>query len=58
MGQKDVEDMFAERMAVCRKCPELQSGFLKSPTCGMCGCKLSLKARMPGQECPLRKWLV
>jgi len=56
MSQKEVEDLYARRMRICRSCPELQAGFLKSPTCGLCGCKLGLKARMATQECPLGKW--
>lgn len=56
MGQKDVEDLYAKRIKICRGCPHLESGFLKTDTCGLCGCKLPLKARMSDAECPLGKW--
>lgn len=64
--REDVEEIAAERMAICHKC-ELYSEA--DPACtvpgttpccderrGGCGCSLSLKTRSLSSECPLGKW--
>lgn len=56
MGQKETEDLYARRMKICKPCEHIQTGWLKSPSCGLCGCNLSMKARLTNAECPLGKW--
>jgi|DEB0MinimDraft_10_1074344.scaffolds.fasta_scaffold10506_4 hypothetical protein len=57
MGDADTESLYAERMKICRQCPHVEMGIFKSPTCGLCGCKLSLKARMKNANCPVDRWV-
>jgi hypothetical protein len=42
----------AERMAICRKCPELWKGKI----CKKCGCVMRLKVKLAIARCPLGKW--
>ena len=44
-----------ERIQVCDNCPELK-GSLPWARCGVCGCFVEAKARIPISECPLGKW--
>ena len=44
-----------ERIQVCDNCPELK-GSLPWARCGVCGCFVEVKARIPISECPLGKW--
>lgn len=56
MGQKETEDLYASRMRVCKPCEHIKTGLLRAPSCNLCGCNLSLKARVANAECPLGKW--
>lgn len=38
----------AQRLALCRACPDLQYGS----TCAHCGCLVDLRAALAGQHCP------
>ena len=43
----------AERMAICRECPD----FIKSiGQCSRCGCFMHVKTLLKNSECPLGKW--
>lgn len=59
-------EVMAERLATCHACEHSQSsngrvcGKLRDalrPGAATCGCILSNKVRVPGQSCPLGKWL-
>jgi len=58
----DVEDIAAERMAICSTCPEIDHTGSKcivpgtGPCCGLCGCSLSLKTRALSAKCDAEKW--
>lgn len=41
-----------KRLNVCVYCPHR-----KGVTCGICGCHLSAKARVPEEECPKNLWI-
>lgn len=45
-----VED-YQRRLEICAACPHRERN-----TCGICGCRLSLKARGRAFQCPLDKW--
>lgn len=47
----------AQRLAVCRSCPELLRGNLILPSrCRLCGCFVVAKTAIGGQRCPAGKW--
>ena len=52
-ADKDVEEMYHRRMAVCAPCPSR-----KDLRCGECGCVLAAKGRVKLSACPLDKWEV
>lgn len=43
----------AERLDICRSCPEL---IKKTEQCKKCGCLMNLKTRLNNAQCPLGKW--
>lgn len=51
---KKVEsEISADRMAICRACPEL---IKLTEQCKKCGCFMAAKTKLPHAECPLGKW--
>lgn len=46
------ESRSAERMDICKTCPEL--GALNR--CSQCGCFMNIKTRIYSSQCPLGKW--
>lgn len=42
----------ASRLSLCHKCPMLVKG-----ECDHCGCPVTRKVRLAGEECPEKKWL-
>lgn len=42
----------AARLAVCAACAH----FTPERSCRLCGCRLSWKARMENEHCPIHKW--
>lgn len=47
------KETYAQRVATCSVC-ELRNG----ERCGECGCSIEPKAKLAGEQCPVRKWLV
>jgi hypothetical protein len=45
------EEATAARLAVCEACEHK-----RGDSCGLCGCRLSWKARMENEHCPIHKW--
>lgn len=46
-------DIAAERMEICKLCPE----FISTTTqCKQCGCIMKLKTKLPNASCPLNLW--
>lgn len=45
----------AERLAVCARCPIFVNGTCDRKL-GGCGCRMSVKAALPGMRCPQGKW--
>lgn len=43
------DDVYAERLAICRSCPKLAGG----ETCVVCGCYVRVAARLKAKRCPL-----
>lgn len=44
----------AYRYGICQSCEKL---YKPTDTCKACGCFMKVKTWMPGQKCPLNKWL-
>ena len=42
-----------ERLTHCRSCEEFET---LTSRCKQCGCFMPIKVKIPGQECPLKKW--
>ena len=42
------QEVFEKRSSICGKCPLNDGG-----TCGVCGCKLSIKLKWATEKCPL-----
>ena len=39
------------RLAICSRCP-----YKAENKCGVCGCFLEKKAKVPQSKCPIQKW--
>lgn len=46
----------AERMDICQACPNAMAGRTRKYLCGLCGCVIAAKVRLPGAKCPAGKW--
>ena len=42
------EDVYQERLDICRECPELMNG-----TCRLCGCYVETRTAKKSQQCPM-----
>lgn len=57
-----VEEIFQERMAICKKCPNIDLKGDKcyvagtQPCCNICGCSLELLLRSLSSKCEAGKW--
>lgn len=49
---KVTDAVAAERMAICKACPELKA----MDRCSKCGCFMEAKTKLPNADCPLGKW--
>jgi len=47
------EEIYASRLDICDKCPEL---IQLTQQCKKCGCIMPLKAKLENATCPLGKW--
>jgi len=47
-------DEYNRRISICKQCPYIQG--TKIQTCSLCGCILSMKARLEEFDCPIGKW--
>ena len=47
------EQVFTQRMEICRGCPEFK---VPEGQCGVCGCFMEKKTKLSGASCPLKKW--
>jgi len=45
------EELFSERIAICREC-----SFLLGATCNACGCYVEFRANVKDGSCPKKKW--
>ena len=60
--QEHIEEIFEERLAICKECIHYDTEGTKcymtgtQPCCGECGCSLALKLRALSSECGLAKW--
>lgn len=48
---KAAEEVYEERLALCREC-----GYLTEAMCRACGCYVELRAAMKKNACPYGKW--
>lgn len=57
---QETEEMSANRLKICQKCPERSDSTNKKVTmtsyCKLCGCILQSKSRAPHAQCPELKW--
>ena len=51
--KKVSDDVFKERMDICRGCEHFNA---ESERCNNCGCFLNIKATWNSEKCPLSKW--
>ncbi len=55
--QEHIEEIAAERIALCQTCPHIDLDGIKcevpgtKPCCGLCGCSLALKTRSLSSDC-------
>jgi hypothetical protein len=49
--EKVSEDLFQERLEICRSCK-----YLQAFTCQACGCFVEVRAAVKAQKCPYKKW--
>lgn len=65
--QEHIEEIAAERLALCKACPHIDLDGTKcdvpgtSPCCSLCGCSLAIKTRSLSSQCALnfsRRWEV
>jgi hypothetical protein len=63
--ENSTESFKQQRLNVCKACPQSQHTFGVGLTCGKfmtpvknvsCGCKLTWKTALKGQECPQKRW--
>jgi hypothetical protein len=63
--ENSTESFKQRRLNVCKACSQSQHTFGVGLTCGpfarpvknvSCGCKLTWKTALKGQECPQKKW--
>jgi len=47
------EEIYKNRISTCRSCPKFDPDQFR---CAECGCFLNTKAKVPFEECPLKKW--
>ena len=51
-GQPNVTaDQYEQRLRICDECPNKKIGT-HNDTCGLCGCKIAVKAKWATTECP------
>ena len=50
---KGIEEMAAQRLAICHNCSHWDARFRR---CKACGCFTSAKARLPHAKCPKGFW--
>jgi hypothetical protein len=48
-----MEQIYNERMDICKQCPNFISLIQQ---CKECGCVMPAKAKNPASECPIGKW--
>lgn len=53
--------LYKKRLDLCNSCPERLKNSKNKPLnkfsrCPMCGCIISLKAKLSTEECPLGDW--
>ena len=49
------EEMYEERIEICKKCPEYYVDKVLGARCKKCGCRLKAKCRIADAKCPLNK---
>lgn len=42
-----------EKLAICKQCEKFNNTL---KTCQLCHCFMPAKTRLPGTECPIKKW--
>lgn len=47
------QTLFLARLSTCGACPQFDRYM---DTCKICYCVIHIKARLQGEECPLKKW--
>lgn len=52
-AKKTQEELFNERMEICRACPFF---IQDQERCGKCGCFLKVKAKWESSHCPIGNW--
>ena len=50
-AEKTPENIFGERLEICRMCQ-----WLSSATCQACGCFVEVRAAVRKHKCPYQKW--
>jgi hypothetical protein len=50
---KVMPEIQEKRLNICKECP---SFFKPTSQCIECGCRMSIKTKLPDSSCPLGKW--
>lgn len=53
---KQNNELYEERIAICKQCDKYNIDKVLGARCNECGCRLRAKARIPEATCPLNKW--
>lgn len=67
---KNIEELAKVRAEICSGCPHMTTDYpfknilpeekrieiVKGVACGLCGCPLQSKLRVPLESCPEKKW--
>lgn len=51
------EELYEQRIKICKKCPQIKENTPIGDLCGVCGCRLKAKLTLPYEQCPENRWL-
>jgi hypothetical protein len=50
------DELIRQRTEICRGCEHAKFVAGKLASCGLCGCIIKAKVRIPREHCPIKKW--
>ncbi len=55
-SRKADDELYRQRLAVCRSCEKLSATGEETGTCLACGCFVELRAALKESRCPYKYW--